>query len=226
MNCSRLTRVYFLDTLLPNVIIISLLENSQQSHQTTILRILWRKPFPQTPKLQPQEPNSATSTSIAVYWTVSEDDVIDFFQVYCMEEHQGRQEQSGLVEEYRVTVKESNCILEDLEPGHSYNVWIMAVNYAGCSFPSEKSTFRTAPPTPVMKAEDCTVCWDTATIRWCTGHSEATDSFTLEYCRQYSPEGEGLRQQVLCSCGEKGARPGQSGPDVKNPILQFGPLKV
>ncbi|XP_048359785.1 cardiomyopathy-associated protein 5 isoform X2 [Sphaerodactylus townsendi] len=148
---------------------------------------------PQTPKLQPQEPNSATSTSIAVYWTVSEDDVIDFFQVYCMEEHQGRQEQSGLVEEYRVTVKESNCILEDLEPGHSYNVWIMAVNYAGCSFPSEKSTFRTAPPTPVMKAEDCTVCWDTATIRWCTGHSEATDSFTLEYCRQYSPEGEGLR---------------------------------
>ncbi|XP_060091849.1 cardiomyopathy-associated protein 5 [Heteronotia binoei] len=150
-------------------------------------------PVPQTPRLQPQEPNSATSTSIAVYWTVSEDDVIDFFQVYCMEERPGRQEQSGLVEEYRVTVKESNCILEDLEPGHCYSVWIMAVNYTGCSFPSEKSIFRTAPPTPVIKAEDCTVCWDTATIRWSTGNSEATDSFTLEYCRQYSPEGEGLR---------------------------------
>ncbi|XP_077203424.1 cardiomyopathy-associated protein 5 isoform X2 [Paroedura picta] len=150
-------------------------------------------PVPQTPRLQPQEPNSATSTSVAVYWTVSEDDVIDFFQVYCMEERPGRQEQSGLVEEYRVTVKESNCILEDLEPGHCYSVWIMAVNYTGCSFPSEKSTFRTAPPTPVIKAEDCTVCWDTATIRWSTGNSEATESFTLEYCRQYSPEGEGLR---------------------------------
>ncbi|KAJ7335890.1 hypothetical protein JRQ81_013831, partial [Phrynocephalus forsythii] len=148
---------------------------------------------PQTPKLQPQEPNSATSTSIAVYWTVDEDAVIDFFQVYCMEEYPGRKEQSGLVEEYRVTVKESNCILEDLEAGHSYSVWVMAVNYAGCSFPSDKSTFRTAPPTPVMKAEDCTVCWDTATIRWSTSSPEATDSFTLEYCRQYSPEGEGLR---------------------------------
>ncbi|KAF7250205.1 Cardiomyopathy-associated protein 5 [Varanus komodoensis] len=148
---------------------------------------------PQTPKLQPQDPNSATSTSIAVYWTVNEDDVIDFFQVYCMEKCPGNKEQGGLVEEYRVTVKESNCILEDLEPGHCYSVWVMAVNYTGCSFPSEKSTFRTAPPTPVINAEECTICWDTATIRWTTSHPEATDSFTLEYCRQYSPEGEGLR---------------------------------
>ncbi|XP_062984051.1 cardiomyopathy-associated protein 5 [Elgaria multicarinata webbii] len=150
-------------------------------------------PVPHTPKLHPQDPSSATSTSIAVYWTVNEDDVIDFFQVYCMEEYPGSKEQSGLVEEYRVTVKESNCILEDLEPGHSYSVWVMAVNHTGCSFPSDKSTFRTAPPTPVIKAEECTVCSDTATIRWSTGHPEATDSFTLEYCRQYSPEGEGLR---------------------------------
>ncbi|XP_053155592.1 cardiomyopathy-associated protein 5 [Hemicordylus capensis] len=150
-------------------------------------------PVPNTPKLQPQDPNSATGTSIAVYWTVNEDDVIDFFQVYCVEEHPESKEQSGLVEEYRVTVKESNCVLEDLEPGHCYSVWVMAVNYTGCSFPSNKSTFRTAPPTPVIQAADCSVCWNTATIRWSTGNPEATDSFTLEYCRQYSPEGEGLR---------------------------------
>uniref|UniRef100_A0A803TZ56 Cardiomyopathy-associated protein 5 n=1 Tax=Anolis carolinensis TaxID=28377 RepID=A0A803TZ56_ANOCA len=150
-------------------------------------------PVPQTPKLQPQDPNSATSTSITVYWTVNEEDVIDFFQVYCMEEYPGSKEQSGLVEEYRVIVKESNCILEDLEPGHSYSVWVMAVNYTGCSFPSDKSTFRTAPRIPVIKAEECTVCWNTATIRWSSSNPETTDSFTLEYCRQYSPEGEGLR---------------------------------
>ncbi|XP_060617592.2 cardiomyopathy-associated protein 5 isoform X2 [Anolis sagrei] len=150
-------------------------------------------PVPQTPKLQPQDPNSATSTSITVYWTVNEEDVIDFFQVYCMEEYPGSREQSGLVEEYRVIVKESNCILEDLEPGHSYSVWVMAVNYTGCSFPTDKSTFRTAPRTPVIKAEECTVCWNTATIRWSSSNPEATDSFMLEYCRQYSPEGEGLR---------------------------------
>ncbi|XP_061475787.1 cardiomyopathy-associated protein 5 isoform X2 [Rhineura floridana] len=150
-------------------------------------------PVPQTPKLQPQDPNSATSTSIAVYWTVNEDDVIDFFQLYCMEKYPGNREQSGLAEEYRVTVKETNCILEELEPGHCYSVWVMAVNYTGCSFPSDKSTFRTAPPTPVIKAEECSVCWNAATIRWSTINPEATDSFTLEYCRQYSPEGEGLR---------------------------------
>ncbi|KAG6940988.1 cardiomyopathy associated 5, partial [Chelydra serpentina] len=147
----------------------------------------------QTPKLLPQEPNSATSTSIAVYWTVSEGDVIDCFQVYCMEEPQLNKDQSALVEEYRVTVKESYCILEDLEPDRYYGVWVMAVNYTGCSLPSHKSTFRTAPSTPLLKAEDCTVCWDTAVIRWSTANSEATKSFTLEYCRQYSPEGEGLR---------------------------------
>ncbi|XP_070599335.1 cardiomyopathy-associated protein 5 [Erythrolamprus reginae] len=156
-------------------------------------RTLQLVPVPQSPKLQPQDPNSATSTSIAVYWTVNEDDFVDFFQVYCMEESPGIKEQSGFVEEYRVIVKESNCILEDLEPGHCYSVWVMAINYAGCSFPSDKSTFRTAPPIPEIKSEDCTICWDTATIRWSTSNLKATDSFTLEYCRQYSPEGEGLR---------------------------------
>ncbi|KAM6471150.1 cardiomyopathy-associated protein 5 isoform 3-T3 [Liasis olivaceus] len=156
-------------------------------------RTLQHAPVPHTPKLQPQDPNSATSTSIAVYWTVNEDDLIDFFQVYCMEGYPGSKEQSGFNEEYRVIVKESNCILEDLEPGHCYSVWVMAINYAGCSFPSDKSIFRTAPPTPEIKSEDCTVCWDTATIRWSTSNLEATDFFTLEFCRQYSPEGEGLR---------------------------------
>ncbi|KAM8960846.1 cardiomyopathy-associated protein 5 [Pelodytes ibericus] len=152
-----------------------------------------RVPVPQTPKLRAQEPNSATSTSITVYWTMREDDVIDCFQVYCMEEPQVNREENGLLEEYRVTVKESFCILEDLEPDKSYNVWVMAVNYTGCSFPSDRSTFRTAPSTPVIKAEECTVCWDTAVIRWNTAHPESTDSFTLEWCKQYSSEGEGLR---------------------------------
>lgn len=49
----------------------------------------------------------------------------------------------ALVEEYRVTVKESHCILEDLEPDHCYSVWVMAVNGTGCSLPSEKATFKT-----------------------------------------------------------------------------------
>ncbi|XP_074851570.1 cardiomyopathy-associated protein 5 isoform X2 [Carettochelys insculpta] len=164
-------------------------DSSGRSDQETLKCVA----VPQTPKLLPQEPNSATSTSIAVYWTVSERDVIDCFQVYCMEEPQANKDQSALVEEYRVTVKESYCILEDLEPDRCYGVWVMAVNYTGCSLPTDKSIFKTAPSTPVLKAEDCTVCWDTAVIRWSTANSEATECFTLEYCRQYSPEGEGLR---------------------------------
>ncbi|NXF08771.1 CMYA5 protein, partial [Smithornis capensis] len=147
---------------------------------------------PQTPTLVPQEPNSATSTSIAVYWAVNDEDAIDCFQVYCMEELQASKDAGALVEEYRVTVKESHCILEDLEPDRCYSVWVMAVNGTGCSLPSEKAIFKTAPAVPTIKAEDCTVCWDTATVRWRAG-SVSAESFILEYCRQHSPEGEGLR---------------------------------
>lgn len=46
-------------------------------------------------------------------------------------------------EEYRVTVKESYCVLEELEPDKVYKVWVMAVNYTGCSLPSDKLAFRT-----------------------------------------------------------------------------------
>ncbi|KFZ59424.1 Cardiomyopathy-associated protein 5, partial [Podiceps cristatus] len=147
---------------------------------------------PQTPTVVPQEPNSATSTSIAIYWAVNDGDAIDCFQVYCMEELQASKDAGALVEEYRVTVKESHCILEDLEPDRCYSVWVMAVNGTGCSLPSEKAIFKTAPAVPTIKAEDCTVCWDTATVRW-HAVSASAESFTLEYCRQHSPEGEGLR---------------------------------
>ncbi|XP_003261568.2 cardiomyopathy-associated protein 5 [Nomascus leucogenys] len=148
---------------------------------------------PQPPRLEPQEPNSATSTTIAVYWSMNKEDVIDSFQVYCMEDPQDDQEVNELVEEYRLTVKESYCIFEDLEPDRCYQVWVMAVNFTGCSLPSERAIFRTAPSTPVIRAEDCTVCWNTATIRWRPTTPEATETYTLEYCRQHSPEGEGLR---------------------------------
>lgn len=50
---------------------------------------------------------------------------------------------TAVSEEYRVTVKESYCALEELEPDKTYKVWVMAVNYAGCSLPSERLSFRT-----------------------------------------------------------------------------------
>ncbi|MEQ2211455.1 hypothetical protein XENOCAPTIV_001631 [Xenoophorus captivus] len=93
---------------------------------------------PQRPTLQPQEHSSASSTSVTVYWKVNPGDIIDCFQVYCVEDPQG-----AVSEEYRVTVKESYCVLEDLEPDRKYKVWVMAVNYAGCSLPSERLLFST-----------------------------------------------------------------------------------
>ncbi|XP_036888211.1 cardiomyopathy-associated protein 5 [Sturnira hondurensis] len=163
-------------------------DNSARSDQ-----ILKQVAVPQPPRLEPQEPNSATSTTIAVYWSINKEDVIDSFQVYCVEEPQDDQEVNDLVEEYRVTVKESYCIFEDLEPDRYYQVWVMAVNFTGCSLPSERAIFRTAPSTPAIHVEDCTVCWNTATIRWRSANPEATETYTLEYCKQHSPEGEGLR---------------------------------
>lgn len=52
-------------------------------------------------------------------------------------------ESAAISEEYRVTVKESYCNLEELEPDKCYKVWVMAVNYTGCSMPSERLPFRT-----------------------------------------------------------------------------------
>lgn len=145
-------------------------------------------PVPQRPTLQPQEPGSATSTSVTVYWKVNPGDVIDCFQVYCMEDPQG-----AISDEYRVTVKESYCVLEELEPDKTYKVWVMAVNYTGCSLPSERLTFRTAPSVPVIDTEGCTVIWNMAILRWSSIKQTPGQSYTLEYCRQYELEGEGLR---------------------------------
>ncbi|XP_061906849.1 cardiomyopathy-associated protein 5 [Entelurus aequoreus] len=145
-------------------------------------------PVPQRPKLEPQEPGSATSTSVTVYWGVNPGDIIDCFQVYCMEEPQG-----AVSEEYRVTVKESYCVLEELEPDKSYKVWVMAVNYTGCSLPSERLLFSTAPSVPAIDSERCTVMWDWAKLRWSPAKQSAGLTYTLEYCRQYQMEGDGLR---------------------------------
>ncbi|XP_054904858.1 cardiomyopathy-associated protein 5 isoform X2 [Poeciliopsis prolifica] len=145
-------------------------------------------PVPQRPTLQPQERGSASGSSVTVYWKVSPGDIIDCFQVYCVEDPQG-----AVSEEYRVTVKESYCVLEDLEPDRKYKVWVMAVNYTGCSLPSDRLIFRTAPSVPVIDTERSSVMWDSATLRWSSTNSTPGLSYTLEYCRQYELEGEGLR---------------------------------
>ncbi|KAM8866106.1 cardiomyopathy-associated protein 5 [Synchiropus picturatus] len=158
--------------------------NSGSSHRAQRERIS----VPHSPALQAQEPGSATSTNVTVYWKVNADDIIDCFQVYCMEEPQG-----AVSEEYRVTVKESHCVLEELEPDKTYKVWVMAVNCTGCSLPSERLHFSTAPSVPVIHSECCTVMWDVAMLRWSPGKQVPGLSYTLEYCRQYELEGEGLR---------------------------------
>ncbi|XP_023145652.2 cardiomyopathy-associated protein 5 [Amphiprion ocellaris] len=156
-------------------------------------------PVPQRPTLQAQEPGSAASTSVTVYWKVNPGDIIDCFQVYCMEDPQG-----AVSEEYRVTVKESYCVLEELEPDKMYKVWVMAVNYTGCSLPSERLIFRTAPSVPVIDTERCTIMWNSATLRWSSAKQTAGQSYTLEYCRQYELEGEGLRSiSSITVCEQK-----------------------
>lgn len=50
-----------------------------------------------------------------------------------------------------------------------------------------------APSVPVIETERCTVMWDSATLRWSSANQTPEQSYTLEYCRQYELEGEGLR---------------------------------
>lgn len=75
-----------------------LLQKEKEINKTALVIInLAYIPVPQPPRLEPQEPNSATSTTIAVYWSMNKEDVIDSFQVYCMEEPQDDQEVNGRI---------------------------------------------------------------------------------------------------------------------------------
>lgn len=64
-------------------------EMSDTPPAETYVHLLLCSSVPQRPRLQPQEMGSATSTSVTVYWRVSPGDVIDCFQVYCMEDPHG-----------------------------------------------------------------------------------------------------------------------------------------
>ena len=52
---------------------------------------------------------------------------------------------------------------------------------------------RAAPSGPVIDPANCSVLWGSATLRWASDPLSPGCSYTLEYCRQYEPEGEGLR---------------------------------
>lgn len=59
--------------------------------------------------------------------------------------------------------------------------------------PEAPLLFLAAPSVPVMDTERCTVLWDSATLRWSPAKQIPGQTYTLEYCRQYELEGEGLR---------------------------------
>lgn len=45
----------------------------------------------------------------------------------------------------------------------------------------------------MIDTEHCSVMWDSATLRWSSLNRVPGQRYTLEYCRQYELEGEGLR---------------------------------
>lgn len=55
------------------------------------------------------------------------------------------------------------------------------------------TSYWAAPSVPVIDTERCTVMWDSATLRWSSSKQAPEQRYTLEYCRQYDLEGEGLR---------------------------------
>lgn len=62
--------------------------------------------------------------------------------------------------------------------------------------------FLAAPSVPLIDTERCTVMWDSATLRWSSAKQTREQNYTLEYCRQYELEGEGLRW-VFCFLEER-----------------------
>nr|XP_020010515.1 cardiomyopathy-associated protein 5 [Castor canadensis] len=88
----------------------SLFEHYDDSSESSD-QMLKQVAVPQPPRLEPQEPNSATGTTIAVYWSMSTEDVVDSFQVYCLEEPEDDQEVNGKIANTNTDASVYFCIL-------------------------------------------------------------------------------------------------------------------
>ncbi|XP_058854932.1 fibronectin type III and SPRY domain-containing protein 2-like [Acipenser ruthenus] len=140
-------------------------------------------PAPSAPVINPQTPNSSTSTSVRVCWSLFSDDTVEYYELYYKPVLEGttadeNEEQDASM----VKVKETYCTVLNLVPNTQYKFWVTALNTTGISPASERAVYMTVPSPPVIKKKLCRSCPNAALIRWESGNTNPVDSYTVELC--------------------------------------------
>ncbi|KAI1904151.1 hypothetical protein AGOR_G00002730 [Albula goreensis] len=164
-------------------------------------------PAPSAPVINPQVPNSASSTSVRVCWSLFSDDTVEYYELHyrpVLEDTTA--EDSQLTEESQVKVKETYRTVTDLLPNAQYEFWVTATNTTGISPASEKAMYMTVPSPPVIKPRECASCPTAALIRWESGNTNPVDSYTVELTEtsEETTDGSTVTESVVaiptCEC--------------------------
>ncbi|KAJ7311045.1 hypothetical protein JRQ81_006642 [Phrynocephalus forsythii] len=133
---------------------------------------------PCAPAMNPQNPNSATGTSVRVCWSFFSEDLVESYQLYYkrISNDTSKEEQS----EFMVHVKETYCKVTNLAPNTQYEFWVKACNRAGVSLASESAVYITAPLPPAIKTKEIQSCEHAALVCWECRNTNPVDSYTVE----------------------------------------------
>ncbi|XP_066557550.1 fibronectin type III and SPRY domain-containing protein 2 [Amia ocellicauda] len=140
-------------------------------------------PAPSAPVINPQTPNSATSTSVRVCWSLFSDDTVEYYELFYKPVLENTTaEEAKEQDASMLKVKETYCTVTDLVPNTQYEFWVTALNTTGISPASEKAVYMTVPSPPFIKHKECRSCPNAALIRWESGNTNPVDSYTVELC--------------------------------------------
>ncbi|RXM92414.1 Fibronectin type III and SPRY domain-containing protein 2 [Acipenser ruthenus] len=160
-------------------------------------------PAPSAPVINPQTPNSSTSTSVRVCWSLFSDDTVEYYELYYKPVLEGttadeNEEQDASM----VKVKETYCTVLNLVPNTQYEFWVTALNTTGISPASERAVYMTVPSPPVIKKKLCRSCPNAALIRWESGNTNPVDSYTVELCEISRERSETAVTECVAIMGE------------------------
>ncbi|XP_042332984.1 LOW QUALITY PROTEIN: fibronectin type III and SPRY domain-containing protein 2 [Sceloporus undulatus] len=143
---------------------------------------------PCAPVINPQDPSSATGTSVRVCWSFFSEDLVESYQLSYkrISNDTSKEEQA----EFVLNVKETYCTVTNLAPNTQYEFWVKALNRAGVSSSSERAVYMTAPLPPVIKRKAIQSCEHAALVCWECGNTNPVDSYTVELSRLTDGEDE------------------------------------
>lgn len=138
-------------------------------------------PVPSAPSMCPQSPDTATSTSVKVRWSLSADDTVEHYQLYYRKLGDNTQDEG--VADASLRVKEMFCTVRNLQTGSMYEFWVTASNSAGTSDGSDRAVFTTVPAAPSISSRAVAVCQSAVFMEWEAGSSPPPHSYALDFCQ-------------------------------------------